>query len=127
MYILLIIIHIMACLLLIAVILLQAGKGGGLTEMVGGDTAQSLLGTGAPVVLKKATTVSAIVFLTTSLLLGIVTARMGRSIFDRMNFPVNAATPLNTAPLEKTLPPVEKAGETESASEEIPAEDTNNQ
>lgn len=98
MYILLMTFHIIACLILIAVILLQAGRGGGLTEM-GGETVQSLLGTQASVFLKKATTVSAIVFLVTSLVLGMVTARMGRSLFEQVRLP---AVPMEQAPVQQT-------------------------
>ncbi|MFH1877418.1 MAG: preprotein translocase subunit SecG [Candidatus Omnitrophota bacterium] len=89
MYILIILVHVLACVVLIAVILLQAGRGGGLTEVFsGGETAQSLLGTQAPVLLKKATTVSAVVFLCTSLLLGVLSAKMGRSLFDQSQLPL---------------------------------------
>jgi len=88
MYILLIIVHIFVCIVLISVILLQAGRGGGLTEMFGGDTAQSLLGTQAPVLLKRATEVCAMMFLVTSLVLGMVTARRGRSLFEGARFDV---------------------------------------
>ncbi|NQT33210.1 MAG: preprotein translocase subunit SecG [Candidatus Omnitrophica bacterium] len=88
MYIVLIAIHIIVCFFLIATILLQAGRGGGLAEAFGGgENAQSVLGTQAPTVLKKATEISAIVFLITSLLLGVVASRMGRSLFDQRGLP----------------------------------------
>ena len=88
MYILLIIFHMVVCLILISVILLQAGKGGGLTETFsGGDGNQSILGTQAPVILKKATTGAAIAFLVTSLVLGMVTAMRGRSLLQGMRLP----------------------------------------
>jgi len=92
MYIFLIVFHIIVCLVLISVILLQAGKGGGLTETFGSDGSQSILGTQAPAILKKATTVSAIAFLVTSLVLGMVTARRGRSLLNGMRMPTVAAT-----------------------------------
>jgi preprotein translocase subunit SecG len=82
MYIALIILHVVLCIVLIVTILLQAGKGGGLTEMFGGDTAQSVLGTQAPALLKKITEISAVGFIVTSLTLGMVTARRGQSLFE---------------------------------------------
>lgn len=91
MYILLIVFHMIVCLILISVILLQAGKGGGLTETFGSDGGQSILGTQAPAILKKATTVSAVAFLVTSLVLGMVTARRGRSLLNGMRMPAVAA------------------------------------
>lgn len=94
MYITLIAIHVTVCLILIATILLQAGKGGGLTDMFGGgDAAQSVLGTQAPALLKKLTEGSAIAFLITSLVLGMVTARRGRSLFESTQMPAMPAMP----------------------------------
>jgi preprotein translocase subunit SecG len=87
MYIALIIFHIIICLILIVTILLQAGRGGGLTEMMGGESAQSMLGTQAPILLKRATEISAIAFIITSLLLGMITARRGRSLFEGAEMP----------------------------------------
>ena len=99
MFTVILIIHIIACVVLVAVILLQAGRGGGLSEAFGGET-QSLLGTQAPRVLKKATTISAIAFLVTSLLLGMITARRSRSLFQRQMLPVTQ----QGAPLEQPSP-----------------------
>lgn len=87
MYIALIIVHVILCIVLIVTILLQAGRGGGLTEMAGGDTAQSVLGTQAPALLKKVTEVSAVGFIVTALVLGMVTARRGRSLFEGSSLP----------------------------------------
>ncbi len=87
MYIVLIVIHIIVCFILILTILLQAGRGGGLTESLGGDTTQSVLGTQAPVLLKRTTEISAIVFLITSLLLGVVSTGKNRSLLNQMRMP----------------------------------------
>jgi preprotein translocase subunit SecG len=118
MYIALIILHVVLCIVLIVTILLQAGKGGGLTEMFGGDTAQSVLGTQAPALLKKITEVSAVGFIVTSLALGMVTARRGQSLFEGQalpHIPVESSAALPFIPGEAipepegdvSLPPVE--------------------
>ncbi len=73
-------IHIIVCLVLILVILLQAGRGGGLSESFGSNITQSLFGTKANVFLTHATTASAILFIVTCLSLGILTSRRGRSL-----------------------------------------------
>jgi len=99
MYIVLITIHIIVCFILILTILLQAGRGGGLTEAFGGDAAQSILGTQAPVLLKKITEVSAIVFLVTSLLLGVFASRGSRSMIPKMSMPNVPVTGSYTAPI----------------------------
>jgi preprotein translocase subunit SecG len=87
MYIFLIVIHIIVCFVLITTILLQAGRGGGLTEAFGGDSMQSILGTQASDFLKKATEVSAILFLLTSLSLGVISSGKGRSLLGRTQYP----------------------------------------
>lgn len=81
----LIAIHVLACLVLIAVILLQAGKGGGLAETFGGGGGgfQSIFGTKASTFLTRATAVCAVAFLTTSLSLAILSAKRGKSLMER--------------------------------------------
>lgn len=76
------VIHVLACFFLVAVILLQAGRGGGLAEAVGG-AAQSILGTRGAAYLTRATTAFAIVFMLTSLTLAILSAQRGRSLMER--------------------------------------------
>ncbi len=108
---LLIALHIAVCIVLIATILLQAGRGGGLTEAAGGGSVQSVLGTQAPTVLKKATEVSAIIFLITCLLLGMITSRKGRSLFERGQFPVVPVMPQQaSAPLALPAGPSQGSG-----------------
>jgi len=68
--------------ILIGVILLQAGRGGGLSEAFGGDSSQTIFGTKASVFLTKATVVAACLYLFTCLGLGIMTSRRGRSLIE---------------------------------------------
>lgn len=110
MYTFLIIIHVIASLILIAVILLQAGRGGGLSEMFGGSSTQTLFGTSAVTLLKKATTIAAIVFLATSLTLAIYSSRRSKSLMERTEtLPAQKGLPaIPEATEEKVQPPVEQ-------------------
>lgn len=126
MYILLVSVHIIICLVLILTILLQAGRGGGLTEAFSGsEQAQSVLGTQAPEMLKKATEISAILFLVTSLGLGMLTARRGKSLFDTtpMNIP-GGSGPAAVKPLAIPAGPAEDiaASDLLSPAEKLAAE-----
>jgi preprotein translocase subunit SecG len=83
-------IHVVASLVLIAVILLQAGRGGGLSETFGGSSTQTILGTKTSVFLKRATAASAIIYILTCLTLAVLTSHQGRSLVSRgTSFPVS--------------------------------------
>ena len=73
-------IHVIVSCMLIAVILLQAGRGGGLSETFGGSSTQTILGTKTSVFLKRATTVAAVVYILTCLGLAVMTSHRGRSL-----------------------------------------------
>lgn len=77
-----VIIHILACIFLIAVILFQAGRGGGLTEGFGSGAMQNMFGASANTVLAKVTSVCAVIFICTSLALTIITTRQGKSLIE---------------------------------------------
>ena len=75
--------HVGICFILIAVILLQAGRGQGLSgSNFSSGNVQSLFGTRTADFLTKATTVSAILFLFTCIGLDIFEAKKSRSLFD---------------------------------------------
>lgn len=74
---LLVIVHILVCFFLIAIVLLQGGKGAEIGAVFGGSS-QTLFGSrGAATFLSKLTTIAAILFMITSLTLAVVTARKG--------------------------------------------------
>ena len=82
-YALVIAIHVIVSLVLIFVILLQAGRGGGLSESFGGSSTQTIFGTKTSVFLMRATAVAAVVYIITCLLLGVLTSHRGRSLVAR--------------------------------------------
>lgn len=75
--------HIIVCIVLILVILLQAGRGAGLSNIFGGGGVQTLFGTSAATFLTRATTICAIIFLLTCLGLGIFSVQRGRSLMKQ--------------------------------------------
>ena len=80
MYAFVLVIHVVVCLILIFVVLLQAGRGGGFSDMLGGGQPQSLFGTQTNAFMVKATEVCAVLFLVTSLSLGILSSQKGKSL-----------------------------------------------
>jgi preprotein translocase subunit SecG len=84
MYMFVLVIHIIVSLILVAVILLQTGKGGGLAETFGGggSSQTTIFGQKSGAFLTKATEVSAVLFLCTSLSLAYLSSKRQRSIMD---------------------------------------------
>ncbi len=83
MYALLIVVHVIASIILILVILLQAGRGGGLSEAFGMSSTQTFFGTSAAKFLQRATSVAAVVFLLTCLSLAALSTHRSRSLMDK--------------------------------------------
>ncbi len=99
MIILLTIIHVIVCLFLIIVVLLQSGKAADLAGAFGGMGSQTAFGPrGAATVLSKATTASAVIFMITSLSLSILYTRAGAGAGSSVLDEVPAA---QTAPAPK--------------------------
>lgn len=75
-YIAILLVHILVCIFLIIVVLLQSGKAADLAGAFGGMGSQTAFGPrGSATLLSKATTVSAVVFMLTSLSLSIIASR----------------------------------------------------
>jgi preprotein translocase subunit SecG len=98
MYILLLILHVIVCLFLIIVVLLQSGKAADLAGAFGGMGSQTAFGPrGSATLLSKATTISAVLFMITSLSLSILATRsagLGTSVLEtspRTSVPKKAA------------------------------------
>jgi preprotein translocase subunit SecG len=114
---LLIIVHVLVCLVLIGVVLLQSGKAADLAGAFGGGGSQTALGSrGAATMLTKATTISAILFMITSLSLAILGSRRTGSVLEQA--PVSA--PASPAPAAGS-PPAGEAGGSEAGKAAAPA------
>ena len=75
-YILTLLVHIAVCIFLIIVVLLQSGKAADLAGAFGGMGSQTAFGPrGSATLLSKATTISAVLFMITSLSLSILATR----------------------------------------------------
>ena len=90
---LLIALNIIAGLFLVAVVLLQAGKGADMGAAFGGANPAVFGPTGQGNVLQKVTAATAVVFMGTSLALAVISARQ-RSIFDGSDEPAPLAAPV---------------------------------
>ena len=105
MYILLLIVHVIVCLFLIVVVLLQSGKAADLAGAFGGMGSQTAFGPrGSATLLSKATTISAVLFMITSLSLSILATRnagLGTSVLEsapKTSVPKTAPVPVPANP-----------------------------
>jgi preprotein translocase subunit SecG len=97
---LLLIIHVIVCLMLIAIVLLQSGKGAELGAAFGGSS-QTLFGSrGAATFLSKLTTIAAIVFMITSLTLAVVTAKGGSVVKKTPITEEQKSIPVTSGPVQ---------------------------
>ena len=101
---LLTVIHVLACLALIMIVLLQTGKGADMGAAFGGGSSKTLFGsTGASTFLSKATIVAAVLFMVTSLGIGFLSSRRApKSIMPDTKAPIEQ--PANPAETGSTAP-----------------------
>jgi preprotein translocase subunit SecG len=77
--------HVIVCVILVLVVLLQSGKGADLAGAFGGGATQTAFGSRGPAsFLSKMTTVAAIIFMVTSIALSMIstTQREGKSVLE---------------------------------------------
>ena len=120
------IVHVLMCLILIAIVLLQTGKGASMGAAFGGAS-QTLFGSAGPAnFLNKITTIAAVVFMITSFTLTIISSR-GTSTSSKM---LNAPQTQQEQPIKQTTTPaapgekqsVPATTEEKSATESKPVE-----
>ena len=89
------VIHIIVCVLLVIAILMQAGRGGGLTETF--QSAESMFGTQTNVFMVRTTTVLAVIFICTSMILAFNSSKGDKSLMANKRL-------MSTLPKPATLP-----------------------
>jgi preprotein translocase subunit SecG len=118
---LLTIVHVIVCLFLVGIVLLQHGKGADIGASFGGSS-QSLFGTEGPLpLLNKITTASAILFMLTSVSLAYISSRAGStSVMTNVTVSQPAQVPV-TQPMAKDDAvmdaPAEKKVDTDAGAE----------
>lgn len=108
MYYIVLVLHILICVSLILIVLLQAGKGSGIAGLFGGGGGDALFSApSGSAFIKKLTTILAISFAGTSLLLTILTTARGyRSVLQNIPPPPPVQTP-QLPSQTPTQPPIE--------------------
>jgi preprotein translocase subunit SecG len=91
---LIIAIHVLACTILITVVLIQRGRGGGFIENLSG--LESMIGPRTPAMLTKITTVCAVIFFVTCLLMAVMSVRKSKSLLEGYKAPAVSVTVQNT-------------------------------
>lgn len=109
MYTLVILVHIIACSLLILIVLIQQGRGGGLIDNL--SSAESIFGTKTNTFLVKSTSVLAVVFFFTCLGLAFLSIQKSKSLIETNYKPPAASTAVpvpsaTTVPVTPTTPSV---------------------
>ncbi len=128
----LIVIHVLVCIFLIVIVLLQHGKGADIGATFGGSS-QSLFGSEGPIpLLNKITTFAAIIFMGTSISLAYLSAQKStgsvmKNVEVQQQVPVPQA-PASKEPLTVPMPAPEKNSGQQAAEapQEMPASQPQN-
>lgn len=122
MYIIFLLVHIVVCIFLIIVVLLQSGKAADLAGAFGGMGSQTAFGPrGSATLLSKATTVSAVLFMITSLSLSILATRnagLGTTVLEDVNQQQQKKAAGQSVPIQ--LPAQPQPGNTQTVPLSIP-------
>ena len=105
MYVTLSILHLVVAIGLILIVLLQSGKGSDIGAAFGGGSSQTVFGgRGAATFLSKMTTIFAVLFMVTSLVLTILSAQRAGSTIVGEDVPAPAAQTAPAAPAAPATP-----------------------
>jgi len=109
-------IHVTVCLLLMAIVLVQQGRGGGLVDSF--SSVETMFGPKTSAFLTRATTVLSIVFFITCLSLAVLSSRQSRSLMQGAKPAAPAAAgeagPVTQSPASQQIPQPEPWGSSEN-------------
>ena len=115
------IVHIVVCILLILIVLLQTGKGADIGAAFGGGSSQTLFGSAGPAgFFTKITTGVAVIFMVTSIALAYIYSHRTTVSSVRETTPAKTAPAQPPAPVQPP-PPVEKGTPIQPAPAQPPA------
>jgi preprotein translocase subunit SecG len=121
MYTVITIVHVLSCIFLVLVVLLQTGKGADMGAVFGGSSSTVFGSSGAGTFLTRLTTATAVVFMLTSLSLTYFSARRNSAtVFD--SAPPAAAAPEAGAPPAPAEPAPQPEANAAPAPESAPVE-----
>lgn len=107
-----IVIHVIVCLGLIGIVLIQRGRGSGLVESFAG--VESMFGTKTSAFLTRVTTVFSILFFCTCLSLAVLSLRQSRSLMRNVKPPKIQAEPAAASKQEPQAPAAAEAKATDA-------------
>lgn len=118
------IIHVVVCLFLVVIVLLQHGKGADIGATFGGGN--TVFGSEGPVpLLNKVTTAAAIIFMVTSISLAYISAKSGtRSVMQNAPLTTTLPTvpPLESGPVKVPMSSGSPAGDTGQVPAQFPGQ-----
>jgi preprotein translocase subunit SecG len=116
---LLTILHVLVCFFLIFIVLIQSSKGAELGAAFGGSS-QTLFGSrGAATLFSKLTTISAVVFMVTSLLLAVASVKSGSVVKKTLPLEQKTGVPFQQGPVQ-TAP--QQPGPVQAPAQQGPAQ-----
>jgi len=116
------IIHVIVCVFLILVVLLQAGKGGGMGIAFGGGGSQTVFGSsGAGNFLTRLTSITAVLFMVTSLVLAHNSSQQDSKRLQRLEGKKAADQESEKARLDKLKSEIEKSAASKAGQSAAPA------
>jgi preprotein translocase subunit SecG len=113
------IIHVIICLILIVAVLLQSGKAADLAGAFGGGGSQTAFGPrGAATILSKLTTISAVLFMITSMGLWILSAKGTKSVVSGQEPPAQTVPAATETKKEQDVTPAQKPEEKQAPAQQ---------